>query len=245
MGIVNSWRTVTVWTADGELHPEADYGTRLVTRFEQMGKDVVRQPLTQVTGDEALESDVHVLTGGSTSVTNRTTWMPAAFKLVDRMIQDAKNEASYLLGICLGSQIIAERLAPGSVIAGDRIYAGLIDSQWAASRHHSHGVSVLPSFHYEQIDESVLERSGAQVIASSEAVPVLAFTNGPHIGATQLHPELTLEDVSALINFNAETIRSNGGHVAGSQAHTDTLSDRWTQDAFEHVLARLFIPENG
>lgn len=243
MGIVDSWRTVTVWTADGQLHPEADYGTRLVTRFEELGKEVVCRPFPQVSGDEALESDVHVLTGGSTSVTDTTTWMPAAFTLVDRMIQDAKNESSYLLGICLGSQIIAERLAPGSIIAGERIYAGLVDTQWTPSRHYSHDISVLPSFHYEQIDGTVLEASGAQVIASSESVPVLAYTGGSHIGATQLHPELTLEDVSALIDFNAETIRANGGHVAESQGHTETLSDRWTPNAFEHVLDRLFITE--
>lgn len=241
----DSWASVTVWVADGTLHPHADYGDALVARFEEMGKSVSKRSLETITGDEPLGSDLNVLSGGSTSVNDWSTWMPAAFKLVDRMIEEARLEKSYVLGVCLGSQIIADRLSPGSIISGERIQAGLVGSQWSSLGLSGDKVTSsfpVPSFHYEMIDPVVLSKTSEplSVVGDNDSVSVLAYTSGSHVGATQLHPELSLGDVYAFIDFNADVINSHHSSVEEARRMTDELASHWGDDTFGRVLDILF-----
>ena len=71
---------------------------------------------------------------GSTSVSSQTPWMAQAQRTVDLLVQAAREHGEHLLGICLGSQLIAHRAAPGSVIAGPGMQAGLAPLAWRDGR---------------------------------------------------------------------------------------------------------------
>jgi len=99
---------------------------------------------------------------------------------LERLLDSAREEELHVLGICLGSQMIAHCIAGSSVGSGVRMEAGITDLQWRDGK----GPQVLPSFHYERIEEGPLRAAGAQIEAWNSRVPVLAFTMGPRIGGS-------------------------------------------------------------
>lgn len=230
---------VTVWVADGQATPELDYGTRLCREFSEVGAQVERHDLTAVRGDEPLKAGIHVLSGGITSVNDAESWMPEAKKLVTRMIHHAEGGESQLLGVCLGSQIIADCLAPGAIVRGADITAGLIEVDWSMEEAAGDDLNVLPAFHFEQIHPAAAERAGVEVVASSPSTPVLAFRYGPRVAGIQLHPELGAAEVLELLQYNGDVIVNHAGDLPQITRHSQELADRVFPLALPRVTSRL------
>jgi GMP synthase-like glutamine amidotransferase len=235
-------RNVTVWVADGWATQTLDYGTRLAEQLADGGATVERRDLTAVRGDEPLSSGLHVLTGGITSVNDAGSWMPAAKMLVHRMIRHAEEGHSQLLGVCLGSQIVADCLAPGSVVRGPVITAGLIEVAWSTDEGVSDELGVLPAFHYEQVDPVAAQRAGIDVIATGPATPVIAYRYGTRVAGIQLHPELSAADMLELLTHNGDVVTRYGGDPSKIRQDSEELADRLSPRALpqvvEHLLSR-------
>lgn len=237
----NTPRSAVVWASDGIPFPSADYSTRLVEDLTRLSYEATRADLTTATPDDVLPGYLHVLTGGSTSVGDVTGWMPSGLATVERLIGSARDGDSYLLGVCLGSQMIAHCLAPGSVIAGDQMWAGLTGVTWRGGE----GPAVLPSFHYEQIAPAALEAAGARIEAWSDAVPVVAYTAGSRVAGIQLHPEFRAADMEVLVPFNRAVIERNGGVLDEVAARSASLSPNWGSDGGLAAIMRRLLPDLG
>lgn len=228
-----------VWTADGRPTADLDYGTRLVEGLQSLGAEVRREDLTAPSTAPETLGALHVLTGGSTSVNDLSTWMPSGMATLERLLDSAREEELHVLGICLGSQMIAHCIAGSSVGSGVRMEAGITDLQWRDGK----GPQVLPSFHYERIEEGPLRAAGAQIEAWNSRVPVLAFTMGPRIGGIQLHPEFDAADLQELLAMNRRIIEDHGASMSEVARRLEELQTRWDPTvALAMTISRL-LPE--
>lgn len=191
-----------VWVADGVPADGLDYGTRLVQRLSDQGLDVVRHDLTSTDGTTPA-ARLHFLSGGSTSVNERSTWMPKALALTRSLIQGARREEHTLVGICLGSQIVAESLWPGGVLAGEQIRVGLTEVRWHDGENER---IVVPAFHYEEIDAATVTGGGGEIVADNASSRVQGFRLGTRIWGLQFHPELEPTDVRRVVAHHRHTI---------------------------------------
>ena len=223
-----------VWTADGSPATGLDYGTRLVEGLRRLGFTVRQMDLTDPADLEVPEAGLHVLTGGSTPVSTTDSWMPMGLQRVQQMIDQAHVGPTRLLGVCLGSQMIAHCLAPGCVGPGAQMRAGLAPMVWRSEAGLA-GPTVLPTFHYEQIVAQPLREAGAVIEAWNAQVPVLAYTHGPRIGATQLQPEFSGADLMSLIGTNRALIEQYGQPL---EEVWDSIYELWNQWTLERSLRR-------
>ncbi len=224
-----------VWVADGAVADGLDYGDRLVERLSSHGRRVLRRSLTSIDGTAPVAS-LHVLTGGATSVNDQSTWMPAALALTRSLVEGAHREDHTLVGICLGSQMIAEALWPGAVCTGEQIEVGLTEIQWhdEESEH-----IVVPAFHYEQIDPSMVADGGGRVVADNAHSPVQGFRLGARIWGLQFHPELQPADVRRVVRHHRRTIAAHGGTAQAPLRSVDELESRWEPDVFDRIFHHI------
>lgn len=234
-----SFSNVTVWVADGQATPELDYGTRLVEQFTKRGIPVERREFPEIRGDEPLSSGLHVLSGGMTSVNDNSSWMPAAKTLVTRMIKHANQGDLHLFGVCLGSQIIANCLAPRAIVSGPVINAGLVEIDWVPSEEASSELTVIPAFHYEQIDLGIAQKAGIEVVASGPNAPVIAYRYGNRTAGIQLHPELGNNDTFELLDHNSEVIANYGSDPSKDKQRSEKLSNQLSPRVFQLVVEQL------
>ena len=153
------------------------------------------------------DADAFVLTGSSSSVTERAPWMLRVESLVRSMVQ----AHTPVLGICFGHQLIAQALGGevlrnprgreiGTVrvsrVADDPIFAGL-PRAFDAHATHVDAVSRLPP--------------GAEVLATTALDDVAAFRVGHAVKAVQFHPELDADIMRAYLRARAHLVRQEGG----------------------------------
>ena len=161
------------------------------------------------------DADAFVITGSSSSVTERASWMLRAEALV-REIVAARTP---LFGICFGHQMIAQALGGevtknprgreiGTVrverTADDPIFAGL-PRTFDVQATHVDSVARLPE--------------GARVLATTSLDRVAAFSIGPLVKAVQFHPEFDADVVRGYLTARAEILRSEGKDPEALLAH--------------------------
>lgn len=152
------------------------------------------------------EADAFVITGSSSSVTERAPWILRAEGLV-REIVAARTP---LFGICFGHQMIAQALGGevtrnprgreiGTIrvdrVADDPLFAGL-PRTFDVQATHVDSVARLPE--------------GARVLATTSLDPVAAFSVGPLVKAVQFHPEFDADVIRGYLAARAEIIRKEG-----------------------------------
>ncbi|WP_170177045.1 type 1 glutamine amidotransferase [Myceligenerans xiligouense] len=222
-----------VWVADGRPTPDLDYGDRLVEHLRRTGRVVEERSLTDFDDNRVPEAALHVLTGGATSVNDLKTWMPTGLVHVRRLLDLANAGETCLLGVCLGSQMIAECLWPGSIRAADRIEIGLVDIEWQAGMD---GPTPVPAFHYEQVEPQSVTRGGGEILAWNQHSGVQCYRYGECVLAMQFHPELSPVDVKALISYNERTISEYGGDVPAVRATIEAREKSWDSDSVQRIL---------
>jgi GMP synthase (glutamine-hydrolysing) len=152
------------------------------------------------------DADAFVITGSSSSVTERAAWMLRA----EGFVREIVAARTPLFGICFGHQMIAQALGGevtrnprgreiGTVrvdrVADDPVFAGL-PRTFDVQATHVDSVARLPE--------------GARVLATTSLDPVAAFAVGPLVKAVQFHPEFDADVVRGYLTARAETIRSEG-----------------------------------
>ncbi|HEY3815830.1 MAG TPA: glutamine amidotransferase [Polyangiaceae bacterium] len=152
------------------------------------------------------DADAFVITGSSSSVTERAPWMLRAEALV-RGIAEARVP---LLGICFGHQMIAQALGGdvkknprGREIGTVRVDRVLDDPLFAAlprsfdvNATHVDAVATLPPH--------------AEVLATTSLDPVAAFRVGEHVRAVQFHPEFDADVMRGYLQERADRVREEG-----------------------------------
>jgi GMP synthase-like glutamine amidotransferase len=223
---------VVVWVADGLAADGLDYGDRLSERLAGLGLDVVRRDLTSAAG-AVPAARLHVLTGGSTSVNERSGWMPGGLAFTRNLVEAAQRGDTIVAGVCLGSQMIAEAIWPGGVRGAGQIEVGLAEVHW---RCRSAERLVVPAFHYEAIDLSTVVGGGGEVVADNEHSPVQGFRLGADVWGLQFHPEFDPADLRRLVLHHRETIEARGGTVESALRSVDELESRWTHEMFDRIF---------
>lgn len=230
-----------VWVADGRIAPGLDYGVRLTEQLESNGYRVVRRDLTSDTGSVVPAAALHVLSGGGTSVGVPGGWMPDALQLTRKLVADAQRGNHSVLGVCLGSQMIAASQWSGAVSQADRMEVGLAEIGWRVGRGAQHRM-VVPEFHYEVVDRHAVCAGDGQVIADNGWGGLEGFQLGPRVLGVQFHPELTVADLHALVSYHHETIEAHGGNTSAVLETVDALKSRWTPRVFAEVLDLVTRP---
>lgn len=110
-------------------------------------------------------------------------------------IREAITAGKTVLGICLGSQLIASALGAKVRRAAEP------EIGWWPVNAVEKGSELFPStfevlhWHYETFDLP----SGAELLASSAACEHQAFRIGPRVLALQFHPEMSVKTVRAIL----------------------------------------------
>jgi GMP synthase (glutamine-hydrolysing) len=175
-----------------------------------------------------------IMTGSSSSVTERAPWMLRAEDHV-RAIADARVP---FFGICFGHQLAAQALGGevaknprgreiGTVrvrrVADDPILASLPEA-FDVNATHVDSVTRLPP--------------GARVLASSEIDPTQAFAIGDHLRAVQFHPEIDGDAMRGYVRARAHLITAEGGDADAIHART---TDAPHAEEILRRFVRLFV----
>jgi GMP synthase (glutamine-hydrolysing) len=165
-----------------------------------------------------------IITGSSSSVTERAPWMLRSEELV-RRIHDA---GTPLFGICFGHQLIGQalggevsknprgreigtvhvRVKPGA--AGEPILTGL-PSAFAANHTHVDSVTIVPN--------------GARVLAETDLEAHAIFVVGARTKCVQFHPEIDGDAMRGYVTARAHLIEAEGGDPRRILAHTVDAPD--------------------
>jgi GMP synthase (glutamine-hydrolysing) len=159
-------------------------------------------PLPAVDGAAAF-----VMTGSSSSVTERAPWMLRA----EQHVREIARADVPLFGICFGHQLVAQALGGevaknprgreiGTVrvrrLADDAIFDG-VGEELAVNATHVDSVTRLPE--------------GARLLAASELEPTQAFGVGRAIRCVQFHPEIDGDAMRGYVEARAHLITAEGG----------------------------------
>jgi GMP synthase-like glutamine amidotransferase len=223
-----------VWVADGEIFPGRDYGMRLGERLRARGLRVLTEDLTRPS-PQVPQAGLHVISGGATAVSTQSGWMPGGLALTRALIDGARAGAHTLFGVCLGSQMIAETLWPGSVQGAARIKTGLADIAWCPPGQAEPDKLVVPLFHYQEIVRSAIG-DDAVLVGEDSLMGVQGICFGERLWGVQFHPELEPGDLRQLVEHHRQTIET---YHYSAEAALQSVNDRendWQHSLFDRIL---------
>jgi GMP synthase (glutamine-hydrolysing) len=153
------------------------------------------------------DADAFIMTGSSSSVTERAPWMLRAEELLRHIVAGR----TPLLGICFGHQMIAQALGGevrrnplGREIGTVRLTRTADDALFA-------GTPRSFDVHETHVDAVVRLPAGAQVLATTTRDSAAAFRVGHLVHGVQFHPEMDADIIRGYVAARAEIIREEGG----------------------------------
>ncbi|MDB4934652.1 MAG: synthase [Labilithrix sp.] len=159
------------------------------------------------------DADGFVITGSSSSVTERAPWMLRTEALV-REIFEAKTP---LFGICFGHQLVGQALG-GRVAKNPRgREIGTVHVRVVPHAPRDPMFHALPagatSFraNHTHVDSVVELPKGAVVVAETDLEPYAAFAVGEHVKCVQFHPEINGAAMRGYVEARAHLIEGEGG----------------------------------
>jgi GMP synthase (glutamine-hydrolysing) len=153
------------------------------------------------------DADAFVLTGSSSSVTERAPWMLR----VEHRIRELVQARTPVLGVCFGHQLIAQALG-GEVRRNPRgREIGTVRVQRLADDPIFAGLPRSFDVHATHVDAVVRLPPGAEVLATTSLDDVAAFRVGTAVKAVQFHPEFDADVMRGYLRARAELVRAEGG----------------------------------
>lgn len=156
------------------------------------------------------DADGFVITGSSSSVTERAQWMLRGEELI-RGIHTARTP---LFGICFGHQMVGQAL--GGLVAknpsGREI--GTVEVRQVPHDPRDPIFEGLPqSFHanHTHVDSVVQLPPGARLLATTDKEKHAAFAIGESIKCVQFHPEFDGDSMRGYVEARAHLIEGEGG----------------------------------
>lgn len=153
------------------------------------------------------DADAFIMTGSSSSVTERAPWMLRAEGLL-RQIVAARTP---LLGICFGHQMMAQALG-GEVQKnpfGREI--GTVRVVRTADSPLFFGLPRAFDVQETHVDAVTRLPAGAEVLATTARDPAAAFRVGPWAYGVQFHPEMDADILRGYVTARAQIIADEGG----------------------------------
>jgi GMP synthase-like glutamine amidotransferase len=224
---------VLIYVADGVIYNDLDYATRIEEQLSRAGLTSARCDLTNLPAEQPRPEVAYMFTGGETSVHSSTEWMRSAIHMTRRIVASAEHAEYSVVGICLGSQIIAEALRPGSIVFSRAIEVGLTSVAHVEDRKIE---QIVPSYHYQSISPEIGSVVGVQIEWRHEHTAVQAFSYGKRVFSCQFHPELSSADVHSLINFHEEVISKRQGDVATARRSVERYAEALRDDLFSRTI---------
>jgi GMP synthase-like glutamine amidotransferase len=224
---------VLIYVADGVLYDGLDYATRIEQQLASLGLTSERYDLTAPLTGEPPPARAYVFTGGETSVHSDVPWVCSAIDTARDLVANADRRGYAVIGICLGSQLLAEALRPNSIVSSTTIEVGLTPVVRA-----DNGLvrQVVPSFHYQAIASEFRATAGTRIEWRNAHTAVQAFTYGRRTFGCQFHPELSATDVHNLIDYQAAVITQWHGDVASAHRSVDRHADALSADLFRRTV---------
>jgi GMP synthase (glutamine-hydrolysing) len=151
-------------------------------------------------------ADAFVITGSSSSVTERAPWMLRA----EALVRDIVSAQVPLLGICFGHQMIAQALG-GQVEKNPRgREIGTVRVERRADDPLFAGLPRTFDVNATHVDAVVKLPPRAEVLATTSLDPVAAFRVGPRVKAVQFHPEFDADVMRGYLRARAHLVESEG-----------------------------------
>lgn len=146
-------------------------------------------------------------------------------------LRDAVEQATPVLAICLGSQVLARALGGTAEAGATGLEAGVIDVEALPGSHEFSGRYL--SFH----SDAAIPPPDAEILATSDR-----YTQAWQLGsalAIQFHPEMTRADMDTLLRLEIEKLEKYGIDVAEFQREVHEYFDRDSHFAVT-ILNRWF-----
>ena len=149
-------------------------------------------------------SEAFVITGSSSSVTERAPWMLRT----EEWIRQAHAREKKVLGICFGHQLIGQAL--GGHVAKNPRGREIGKVKVTKVMHDPIFGDAEESFYVyaTHVDSVVTLPKAARLLAATELEPNAAFAVGPFIRAVQYHPEIDEDVLRDYVAERREVIRS-------------------------------------
>jgi len=153
------------------------------------------------------DADAFVMTGSTSSVTERAPWMLRAEELL-RQIVAAR---APLLGICFGHQMIAQAL--GGEVRRNPLGREIGTVRIARTSDHRLFTGLPRTFdvHETHVDAVTRLPPGCEVLATTARDPAAAFRIGDRAYGVQFHPEMDADVMRGYVTARAQVIREEGG----------------------------------
>ena len=158
----------------------------------------------------ARDADGFIMTGSSSSVTERTPWMLRTEELI-RNIADA---GTPLFGICFGHQMVGQAL--GGRVAKNPRGREIGSVEVRVLRHEPRdpileGIGDRFRVNGTHVDSVVELPPGARVLAETDLEPYAAFAIGDAIKCVQFHPEMDGDAMRGYLEARAHLVAAEGG----------------------------------
>ncbi len=155
------------------------------------------------------DADGFILTGSSSSVTERAPWMLRS----EQLVRDIAAAQTPLFGICFGHQLIAQAL--GGLVAknprGREI--GSVDVRVVAHAPRDPmfaGVGDVFRANHTHVDSVVTLPPGARWLAETDLERHAAFAVGESIKCVQFHPEIDGDAMRGYVEARAQLLEGEG-----------------------------------
>lgn len=153
------------------------------------------------------DADAFVLTGSSSSVTERAPWMLR----VEGLVRELVRARTPVLGLCFGHQILAQALG-GEVVRNPRgREIGTVRVRRVADDPIFAGLPRSFDVHATHVDAVAKLPPGAEVLATTSLDDVAAFRVGAAVKAVQFHPEFDADVMRGYLRARAHLVRDEGG----------------------------------
>ncbi|MGW4843124.1 type 1 glutamine amidotransferase [Nocardia brasiliensis] len=225
---------VLLYTADGNPFPGVDFATRIEQHISAAGLHSERWDLTVPNSSTPPRARAYLFTGGDTPVHAPEPWVRFAIARARALIEDADRDHHAVIGICLGSQLLAEALRPGSVFSLPSIQIGL--SSVTSPVRPDADRETVPSYHYQAISPEIAEVPGAVVELHSAIVPVQAFSYRSRVFGCQFHPEFSAADMHRLVDHQRELIAEHRGEATAAHRSIDLRGDYLDKELFRRLI---------
>jgi len=158
----------------------------------------------------AADGAAFIVTGSSSSVTERAPWMLRA----EAYLRELAAAEAAVFGICFGHQLLAQALG-GEVTKNPRgREIGTVQVARDPATHDDdplfEGIPHAFAVNATHVDTVARLPPGARVLASTRLEPTAAFAVGPRIRAVQFHPEIDGDAMRGYVEARAHLAAAEG-----------------------------------